>query len=319
MSVAAAVVLALLAGCGEKDEPITDRGDDVPSNEAQLAERLSGTIRIDGPRVLQPLSNAAASNFETETDVKVKVERYGTEAAFDKLCTGRIDVAGARRPMNVAEEKVCQKRGIEVQQLKIANHAVAVATSRSLHMSCLRTEQLQRLWAPSSPVVRYSELGPGLPQTRVELFGAPTVNDSFALFTMRVNERAGAVRSAWRPVANRAAFSARLRENTNALGFYNFAQLTPVTDIRFVAVDDEKGCVEPTESNIQSGRYPLQEDLYLYVAKPQLESLRLRSFMQFFVENYPQLAATAPSIVPATNEELARAERQLPEAEIPAG
>lgn len=316
---AAASALLFLAGCGEKDERVLQREDNVPSNERQLAKRLSGTIRIDGPQVLQPFSSSAARNFEVETPVEVAVEESGTGTAFDKLCTGRVDVAGARREMTAGEKAACRKRGIDVQPLKIANHAVAVATSEPLGISCLTIEQLRRLWRPGSAVRRYSEIGSSLPSARVDLYGPQTANDSFPLFTGLVNGRPGAIRGVWRPVPNRSAMSDRLRGSRRALGFFNFAQLNPVTDIRLVAVDAGDGCVEPTEANVQKGRYPLQESLYLYVSEPRLDNLRLRSFMQFALENYPQLAATAASVVPATEKEIAEGERRLADAETPAG
>jgi len=310
---------ALLAGCGEKDEPALDGGAATPSEERQLAQRLSGTIRADGPQVLQSFLSAAATNFEVETPVEVRVEESGTETAFDKLCTGRIVLAGARREMTRAESRSCERREIGLERLKIANHAVAVAAGSGLGIDCLTTDQLERLWRPGSAATRYSELGDGLPARRVLLYGPPVDTDSFALFTALVNGRAGAIRADWRPVPNRNAMTARLRGSDRALGFFNLAQLIPTPEIRFVAVDAGEGCVEPTEQTVQSGRYPLVEDLYLYVSRPALERLRLRSFMRYVIQSYAQLAAVAPSVVPATSEEVEAAERRLPEAPAPAG
>jgi len=319
-ALALATITGLLVGCGENEKPVGLRdGDDVPSNEEQLAKRLSGTIRIDGPQVLQPLFSAAARNFEAETPVEVGVEESGTEAALDKLCTGRVAVAGARRPMTGSERQLCDRRGIEVERLKIANHVAAVATSPELEIPCLTARQLRELWKPGSSVTRYSQLDPGLPEATVELYGPETSRDTFALFTALVNGRPGAIRRDWRPVENRHALTARLERNPNALGFFNFAQLTPVTDARLAAIDGGDGCVEPTESSVQAGRYPLREDLYLYVSKPKLEHLRVRSFMQYFLEDYAQLSGEAPATVAATEEEIAEAERRLPEAETPGG
>lgn len=310
---------ALLAGCGEKDEPVLQSGDRVPSEERRLARRLSGTIQIDGPRVLQPLFSAADRNFEVETPVQVEVEESGTETAFDKLCTGRLDVAGARRKMTGVEAAACRDRGIGVQSLKIANHAVGIAVSEPLDIACLTIEQLQILWRPGSRVSRYSQLGPGFPPAKVELYGPRTANDSFELFTSLVNGRQGAIRDEWQAVVNRGAMTGRLRDSSRALGLFNFAQLTPLPDSRLLAVDGGDGCVKPTEASVQSGRYPLQEDLYVYVSESRLENLRLRSFLQYVLGSYSQLAATAPSVVPATDQEIADARRALPEAEAPSG
>ncbi len=315
-SAAAIAALALLAGCGEKEEPLAGNGANVEPDRGELAE-LTGTIRIASARVLQPLSNRAAARFEVDTPVEVEVEETDTATAFEKLCTERIDVAGARREMTDAEEAVCSERGIEVQRLKIANHAVAVATSEALGISCLTTDQLRQLWRPGSTVTRYSELGAGLPPAKVQLYGPETANDSFALFTALVNGRSGEIRSEWSSVVNRGAMTARLRNRSRALGFYNLAQLNPVTDIRLVAVDAGDGCIKPTEANVQRGSYPLQEDLFFYVSEQRLENLRLRAFFESVLNSYAVLAASAPSIVPASEEEIQEAERRLPETEVP--
>ena len=314
---ALAFALSVFGGCGEKEEPVVS-GDTAVTDE-RLAKRLSGTIRVDGPRVLHPLTSRAASNFETETPVEVEVGRSGTEVALDKLCSGRIAVAGARRPMTAAERGACRQRGIEVERLKIANHAVAVVTSPELEIRCVTMRQLRELWKPGSSVTRYEQLGPAFPSGEVELYGPKITRDSFALFTRRVNGDVGAIRSRWEAAVNRSALTARLERSSHALAFYNFAELTPVIDVRLVAVDAGDGCVKPTKRNVQSGSYPLREDLYLYVSKPQLAHLRVRSFMQYFVEDYDQLALVAPPTMPASAREIAEAERRLPEAEIPSG
>lgn len=316
---ALAIALAVPTACGESEEPPASANTAPTTDEERLAKRLSGTVRVDGPRVLHPLTSAAASNFETETAVEVEVERSGTEVALDKLCSGQIAVAGARRPMTAAERDVCQERGIEVERLKIANHAVAIVTSWELEIPCITMRQLRELWEPGSSVTRYEQLDPALPSAKVALYGPKTNRDSFALFTKLVNGDAGAIRSRWEAAVNRGALTARLESSSRALAFYNLADLTPVLDARLVAVDDGDGCVKPTKRTVQTGNYPLREDLYLYVSKPQLAHLRVRSFMQYFVEDYNQLALEAPSTMPASAREIADAERQLPEAEIPSG
>jgi phosphate transport system substrate-binding protein len=319
LSFAVALCLAPLTGCGE-DQEQTRSAESVRPGQEQPSRELSGTIRIDGPRVLRSLIGAADQNFEDETSVEVQVEQSGTEAALEKLCAGRIAIAGARRAIRPAERQVCGERGIGLTRVKIANHVVGVATSSELAMRCITMRQLRELWKPGSPVTRYEQLDSDFPSEQVKLYGPKIGHDSFALFTRLVNGRRGAVRAGWQTVVNRTALSARLRRSADALAFYNLAQLRPVEeDARLLAIDSGDGCVKPTSRNIWRGRYPLQEPLYLYVSKRALEQLRVRSFMQYFVENYDQVSLVAPSIVPASEREIVEAERRLPEAEFPPG
>ena len=307
--------LALLSGCGESERPVVSENNGPPKED-----RLSGTVGVDGPRVLRSLVLAAARNFEEETSVDVQVDQSGTETALDKLCTGRIAIAGARRKIRPAERQACVKRGIDLTRLKIANHVVGVATSTELGIHCITMRQLSELWRPGSTVTRYDQIDRDFPAERVKLYGPTIGHDSFALFTRLAIGQPGAIRAGWETVVNRGALSARLARSADVLAFYNLAQLEPVDeDVRLLAIDSGDGCVEPTTRNIQEGRYPLQEALYLYVRERALEQLRVRSFMQYFVENYEQVSLVAPSIIPAGKREIAEAERRLPEAEFPPG
>jgi phosphate transport system substrate-binding protein len=309
---AAVLLIAALSGCGGSgdsesgDRP--DRGGDSQSAEERLNERLEGTVRIGGPPALGPLITGAAANFETETEVEVQVSDDGTDPTLRALCAGRLAVAGSTRPLSNAERAACERRGIDPVRLPAGYLAVAVAASSELEGECLSLPELSAFWDA------------GAPDRGVSLFGARPGTAAFELFTARVNGRAGRIAASYMPVPNRGAFRARLAED-RALGFFNLSQLRVVDpdDLRLVEVEGDDGCAEPSVENVRSGTYPLAQPLYLYVSEPALEQLRVRSFVAFLVENYPQLSAVSPGIVPASQAALATAAEPLPDAPAPGG
>jgi phosphate transport system substrate-binding protein len=80
-----------------------------------------------------------------------------------------------------------------------------------------------------------------------------------------------------------------------ALGYLGYAYYRENEErLGVVAVDGGDGCVEPTDRTIDDGSYrPLSRPLFIYVKHDALQRPAVRAFMEFTVEN-------APEVVPST-------------------
>jgi phosphate transport system substrate-binding protein len=82
------------------------------------AEKLSGTVSIDGSSTVYPLSKAIAEAFgNANPAMQFKIEFSGTGGGFKKLCAGTIDIADASRPINSSEIEQCRAQHIEYIEL----------------------------------------------------------------------------------------------------------------------------------------------------------------------------------------------------------
>lgn len=132
--------------------------------------------------------------------------------------------------------------------------------------------------------------------------------------------RSGAIRDGWKPVEDAARIRSELVDRERALAFVNREVLNPLPEgVDAVALDAGDGCTAPGVSAIRDGRYPLVQPLYLYVSRPALERLRVRSLARFTVENYRQLASTTRTIVAADPGVVERSAQRLPPAPTPGG
>src|ERR1043166_7419145 len=68
-----------------------------PSSIAEASPAtLSGTVTVDGPSTVFPVSTAMATAFQrTNGAVKLAVQESGTGGGFKKFCAAGVDVAGA--------------------------------------------------------------------------------------------------------------------------------------------------------------------------------------------------------------------------------
>ena len=94
------------------------------------------------------------------------------------------------------------------------------------------------------------------------------------------------------------------------LGFFGLAYYEENADkLRMVAVDGGEGCIEPTAETVSDGSYaPLSRPLYIYVNSSSLENPAVIDFVEFYLDEAPQLLQDV-GYIPLTDEEYER-ERQ---------
>jgi ABC-type phosphate transport system substrate-binding protein len=62
---------------------------------------LSGKVTVDGSTTAFPLSKAMAAAFrQSNPAVQFAIDFSGTGGGFKKFCSGKVDIAGASRPIN---------------------------------------------------------------------------------------------------------------------------------------------------------------------------------------------------------------------------
>jgi phosphate transport system substrate-binding protein len=291
MALASSVVLALgVAACG---------GDD---NGGGGGGNLSGTIAIDGSSTVFPLTQAAAEAFQGENpNVKITVGESGTGGGFEKFCAGETDISDASRPIEPEEISVCKKGGITYDDFQVANDGISVTTNPDLDISCLSTDQLKQLWDKGSTVDDYSQLGKvadtgkPLPSAKVSLYGPGTDSGTFDFFTDVINGEEDRSRSDYQPSEDDNVLVQGVSGDSDGLGYFGFSYYEQNQDkLNLVSVDAGKGCVAPSDKTIQDGSYtPLSRPLFIYPSKTALGKPEVKAFVQYYLDNYDQIAQTA--------------------------
>ena len=312
LTIAICSLLALgAAACGDDDNK-----DSGGSNSG--GGDLKGTIAIDGSSTVQPFSQAALELFQEENpDVRITVGGAGTGDGFEKFCRGELDVADASRPIEDEEKAACKKAGVSYGEVQVANDGIAIVSSKSLPIRCLKTAQLEKLFAPKSTVTTYSELGSGLPNKPVSLFTPGTESGTFDFFTSKVldtdkEQRENNVQTS--PDDN--VLLTGVSGEDNALGYFGYSYYEQNQDkVNNVAVDGGSGCKKPTTADIQDGSYkPLARPLFMYPSEKSIREPQVKAFLDFVIKNQDKIAKAA-KIVPMTSQQATQAQQDLNKAE----
>ena len=287
------------AACGDADtEESTAAGGGAST---QAAEKLSGSIRIDGSSTVYPFAQAAAEQFQTENPgVKISVGQSGTGGGFEKFCAGETDISDASRPIKDDEEApLCEKAGVDFAELQVANDGIAIVTNKALKVDCMTTAELKRLWSTGADK-RYSLFGPG------------TDSGTFDFFTAEINGEEGKTRKDYQPSEDDNVLVQGVEGDKSGLGYFGFSYYEQNADkLNLVGVDSGDGCVKPSKETIQDGSYkPLSRPLFMYPSKKALARPEVQAFLDYVEASHEQIADAA-QLVPMTQEQATKAAEAL--------
>jgi phosphate transport system substrate-binding protein len=315
--VCAAGALALGAtACGGNESPSSGGTSSGGSGTAE--KQLTGKIAIDGSSTVFPFAQAAAEYFNEEApDVRITVGESGTGGGFEKFCAGSTDVSNASRPIKDDEEApVCKKNGIAYSQVQVANDGIAIVTNKNLKVDCLTTDQLKKIWNKGSKVQSLADVDPGLPSTKLSLFGPGTDSGTFDFFTEEINGEKGATRDDYESSEDDNQLVQGVAGSDGGLGYFGFSYFEANQDkLNLVAVDSGDGCVKPSKDTIQDGSYkPLSRPIFMYPSAKSIKRPEVKAFMDFILANHQKIAEAA-KIVPMTPDQATKAQADLKTAE----
>jgi phosphate transport system substrate-binding protein len=299
----AIVAVALVgAACGSSDAASNGSG----------GGGESGRLAISGSSTVQPITSRVAEKFQQQNgDISISVDGPGTTDGFALFCKGETDINDASRPID-AEEEVpeCEKNGVDFIELKIAIDGLTVMTNPANEdVACLDFKGLYSLLGPESKgFTNWSDandLAEKVGSTTAPFPDLPLVVTgpgqesgtwgSFIDFVIKpIAEEQGlpedqyVTRPDYQASANDNVILQGIEGSPSSLGWVGYAYYKEAGDqVKAIAVDSgESGCVEPTDSTIESKTYPLSRDLFFYVNATKLDSNdALKSFVDFYLSD----------------------------------
>src|SRR6266542_4319993 len=251
-------------------------GNNDTSSGGGSAQKLSGTINIDGSSTVAPLSESAADMFQQQNSgVHVTVGTSGTGGGFEKFCGGETDISDASRPIKDTEKAACASKSITYDQVQVANDGIAmVVNPQNTWAKCLTTAQLKKIWDKGSTVNNWNQED----QSRSDY--QATEDDNVTVQGVSGSK--------------------------GGLGYFGLSYLLANPGkIKDVQVDGGGSCVSPTNDTVQQGTYePLSRPLFIYPSAKALQRPEVKAFVEFYVDNYQQISQDA-QFVPMTAEQAA--------------
>ena len=299
------LIVGLLAAmvfvaCSSEEEPqasATARPGESPREGADaMTDPLSGEIIIDGSSTVYPVTVAAAEEFRKDhPKVQIPVGVSGTGGGFKKFAAGETVISDASRPIKDSEREDAAANGVKFIELTVAYDGLSVLVNPDNDWAtCLSVEQLNQIWKPDSTISHWNQIDPSFPNLEIVLYGPDPDSGTFDYFTEEINGDTGVIRDDFFPAVDDNVLVQGIAGDRGALGYFGYAYYIANSDkLKLVAVDGGAGCVEPNDTTINDGSYiPLNRPLFIYVNIGALERDEVRAFVDFYLRNAADLAAS---------------------------
>ena len=262
---------------------------------AFAAERLRGTVSVDGSSTVFPISEAVAEEFSAvQPRVRVTVGVSGTGGGFKKFLAGEIDINDASRPIKESELEIAQSSDQKFLELPVAFDGLSVVVNPgNTWVDHFSVAELRKIWQPGSSVKKWSDIRADWPEEPIRLYGPGTDSGTFDYFTETINGASGASRPDYTANEDDNALVRGISGDEYALGYFGFAYYAANKDkLKIVPIDGGNGPVAPSEMTINNGEYaPLSRPVFIYVRESALLRPEVRAFVDFYIDNAGLLAS----------------------------
>lgn len=271
----------------------------VPISEAGSADQpsyrnLSGAVKIDGSSTVYPITEAVAEEFKAAAPrVNVTVGISGTGGGFKRFAVGETDISDASRPIKKEEHDLTVQNKVEYIEIPVAYDGLSIVVNpKNTWVDKLTLDEVKTIFREGGPK-NWSEVREGFPDKPIKIFSPGTDSGTFDYFKEVVAAEKGAsIRQDMSVSEDDNVLVRGVSGDEAAIGFFGVAYYLENKDkLRAVPIDAGKGPVAPTPETIENGTYaPFSRPLFIYVNKKAARRPEVRAFVEFYLENGPDLA-----------------------------
>ena len=260
--------------------------------------RADALIKVDGSSTVFPITEAVAEEFQKakKGKVKVTVGVSGTGGGFKKFCRGETDVSDASRPIKEKEMQACKAAGIRYIEIPVAYDALTVVIHpKNNWAEKMTVAELKKMWEPAAQgkVLKWSDVNPKWPNTKLTLFAPGADSGTFDYFTEAVNGKEKASRGDFTASEDDNVLVQGVARDRNALGYFGYAYYAENKDkLKAVTVVNPATGkpVAPSAKTVEDGSYaPLSRPIFIYVSAKSAEKPEVKEFVEYYLKHAPQL------------------------------
>ncbi|EKN66258.1 hypothetical protein BABA_16607 [Neobacillus bataviensis LMG 21833] len=238
-----AALMIVMAACGGGTS--TDKTTETDKSAAPKTEKkeISGSLSISGSSAMQPLVAAAAEEFMNENPkADIQVQAGGSGTGLSQVSEGSVQIGNSDV---FAEEKIPDKAS-ELVDHKVAVVGMTAAVNPKVGIKDIKKADLIKVF--TGKITNWKELG-GKDQ-KIVLVNRPDSSGTRAIFNKFALDGATPAEGITEDSSN--TVKKIINETDGAVGYLAFSYFTD-DSVTPLAIDG----VEPTEENVQSGKFPV--------------------------------------------------------------
>jgi phosphate transport system substrate-binding protein len=231
-------------------------------------EDADETIRITGSDTMVNLTLAWVEAFNKDRPTQVIIRGGGSGVGIANLCSGRIELAIASRPMKPKEIETAEKNtGKRPKELIVGRDALAIYVHRDNPLNEISLEQLADIYGALGKTDHWKQLAVDNSACREdEIIRVSRQNSSgtFAYFKEAILGKHGEYKQGYTAQSGSSDVVALISRTPCAIGYSGMGFKTDTVKVLKLSRKTGEAGVEPTVTTALDGSYPISRPLYFY-------------------------------------------------------
>lgn len=269
-------------------------------SSASIAQAEQTAIENKGSDTIVNLALAWAERYQTiQPEIRISVTGGGSGTGIAALINGTVDIANASRQIKPEEIEEAQANGVEPVEHTIARDAIAVIVNLENPVDQLTIQQVSDIY--SGKITNWQMVGgEDRPIVRLSRETNSGTHVYFLENVLRLGEKEN--KTFFSPetllLPSSEGITAEIRQNPNAIGYDGLGYVTDEVKVIGIAETEESEYILPSAATVNSGKYPIARDLYMYtVGEPEGD---IAIYLEWILAAEAQEIVTELGFVPIT-------------------
>lgn len=268
----------------------------------------SGTVKVTGSDTMVGLAQAWAEAFRVDhPDISPQIKGGGSGTGIAALCSGKIQIATASRPMKPKEIELAKKNtGKEPKEFIVGSDALAIYVHKDNPIETISLEELAEIYGEGGKFTRWEDMGianTACPDGEIIRVSRQNSSGTYAYFREHVLGENREYKQGATSQSGSSDVVALVSKTPCAIGYSGMGYSSE--QVKVLKVSKAKGdpAAAPTLASALDGSYPISRPLYLYtLGEP---SGAVREFVEWILSDEGQKIVERNGYVPIGKERLA--------------
>jgi phosphate transport system substrate-binding protein len=231
--------------------------------------RSENSLKITGSDTMVNLAAAWQEHYKDfAPEVRIQVKGGGSGVGIAALCSGRIEIATASRPLKPAEAAMAEERtGKTPREFIVGKDALAIYVHPSNPLESIAIPQLAEIYGEGGQITQWSELG--ISHTvcaNGEIIRISRQNSSgtYVYFQEAVLGKGREYKQGATSQSGSSDVVTLISNTPCAIGYSGMGYRSESVKLLKVAKREGQPAIEPSKQTTHDGSYPIARPLFLY-------------------------------------------------------